>query len=112
VTIHEIADQRVDRFADGAPRAAGVRDLCALVEFSFFSDDVGDADDLGGRALVHLHDLVEQVGDLSGGAGELDRHARGEVAFPDSVEGAEKKAFEVFGGELGGFVNANASSHG
>src|SRR5712692_8843732 len=84
----------------------------AVVELSFLADDVRGAFDLAGQARVHFDDFVERVGNLAGGAGELDGHAYREVTFLHGDQSAQEQTIEILGRELARPVNTNAGGHG
>jgi hypothetical protein len=79
--LNEIGDQRIDGVGDHCPRSALRRELRTLIELAFFSNDFGDALHFTAHALLHLNDFIERVGDLSGGAGEFDRHPGRKIAL-------------------------------
>src|SRR6185436_10363438 len=109
--LDQVGDQRVHRVGDRGPGAAAVRDLRARAELPFLPDDRGDPLDLVGEPLVELDDLVQRVGDLPRGPGELHRHAHAEVALFHGGEGPEQQPVEILRRQLRSLVNTDPSGH-
>ena len=78
--LHEVGDQRVDRFDRGAPRAFRGRQLRALLDVAGLADDGAQALELFDEPLVALDGGVERVADFSGQARAIVGHADREIA--------------------------------
>ena len=76
----QIVDQIVDRTLHRAPRAAPYAPRGALTRLAFLADDLTDAVELFGHALVGENDFVEDVGDLAGEATPVRGQARRKIA--------------------------------
>jgi len=84
--VHRVAHERihgVDHVGPGARRPGHAHALADLA----FPDLVGDARDLRRLRLLELDHVVEGLGDLAVDAGQVERHAHGEVA---ALEGAQR----------------------
>ncbi len=68
----------------------GHAELDALAGLALAADDLADALELLGHALVGGDDLVEGVGDLAGDADVVAGHADGEVAGPHGLQGMQE----------------------
>jgi len=68
------------------------------------ADDLADALELFGHALVRSHDLVESIGDLADDSDLIAGHPHREIADPDGLQGVEQVM--QFGGRggLGGLA--------
>ena len=53
------------------------------------------------QALVHLDDFIERVGDFSGEARPLLRHAHREIASVDSLQNVQERGDVERGGAIG-----------
>ena len=82
----QIVDQRVDRAFHLAPGAAADAEAHALAGLAFPADDLADALELLGHALVGGDDLVEGVGDLADDADLIARHPHREIADPHRLQ--------------------------
>ena len=76
----QIVDEIVDRTFHRAPRAAPHAPSGALTRLAFLADDVTDAVELFGHALIGENDFVEHVGDLASEAAPVRRQARRKIA--------------------------------
>ena len=84
--IHHVADQRIDRVDDIRPGAGRASERHAVVELPFLAHQLGDARDLGGFRFLEIDDVVEGLRDLAIDAGEVERHAYGEVAALEQAQ--------------------------
>jgi hypothetical protein len=82
----KIVNQCVDRNFHFAPGAARVVEAGALLDVSFFADDVSDALKLAGHTLVGDNDFVEAVGNLSANTGPGTRQADGEITVAHGLQ--------------------------
>ena len=90
--MHQVADQRVDRFGRIAPEAGGIGQLRPFLELALLADDARQA----GQFLRHAHvladHLVEGVGDLAEGARPVGRQLRARIALLQVDQGLEQVA--------------------
>ena len=88
--VHEVFDQRVDGFDGLAPEAGHVAQRGALLELAFLAHHAAEPRQLGLRAGVQFHHVVEGVGDLAVDAGPVERQAHRGVALLDRLQSAEQ----------------------
>ena len=84
--MHKIADQAVHEANRVFPGAAHIANRSALLDFAFFSDNPANPFEFLGHPLIHLHDIIESVGDFSGDPQPIVREPLRKVPFFQSKE--------------------------
>ena len=82
----QIVDQRIDGGFHLAPGAVGEAEAHALAGVALAADNLADALELLGHALIGGDDFIEGVGDLAHDADPVAGHARREVADPHRLQ--------------------------
>ena len=86
----QIVDQRVDRGLHLAPGAAREAEFHAMTGLALAPDQLADALELLGHALIGCNDVIESIRDLAEEAVFLAGHPHGKVAGPHCAQRLQK----------------------
>src|SRR5205823_2036440 len=98
--LNQVRNQGIDRFNAGGPAAAGAGERGALTNFSFLADGLADTLDFSRGGVQKLDNVVERLGEITGGTGLLERQADAKIASLDGPQGPQKLPVDNTIGQL------------
>jgi len=88
--LRQVADQVIDHVDIGGPRAGRVRQLGPVPDLALLADNVAEAFDFLGHALVELDHIIERIGDFAVEPCQIYGKPDGEIPLSKCFQSGKK----------------------